>query len=89
MGSDHGQAAIIDEQLRKGTPLFDARLSEEKVVAILAHMAEGVGVRKTGRLTGVSNDTVVRYCLRAGAHVQQLISQSSPQSGGTPMLASV
>jgi hypothetical protein len=57
---------------RKGTPLFDTRLPEEKVVAVLAHIAEGVGVRKTGRLTGVTKDTVVRYCVRAGEHAQQL-----------------
>lgn len=57
---------------RKGTPLFDARLPEDKVVAVLAHLAEGVGVRKTGRLTGVSKDTVVRYAVRAGEHAHQL-----------------
>ena len=33
---------------RKGTPLFDTRLPEDKVIAVLAHLAEGVGVRKTG-----------------------------------------
>lgn len=57
---------------RKGTPLFGTRLPEEKVVSILAHIDEGCGVRKTGRLVGVSKDTVMRYCLLAGAHAQQL-----------------
>ena len=57
---------------RKGTPLFDTRLPEEKVVSILAHIAEGRGVRKTGRLVGVSKDTVTRYCLLAGEHAEQL-----------------
>jgi transposase-like protein len=57
---------------RKGTPLFDARLPEDKVVAVLQHVAEGVGVRQTSRLVGVSKDTVVRYGLRAGDHAQQL-----------------
>jgi transposase-like protein len=57
---------------RKGTPLFDSRLPPEKAVAVLAHIAEGVGVRQTGRLVGVSKDTVVRYGLRAGDHAQQL-----------------
>jgi transposase-like protein len=51
---------------RKGTPLFDARLPEDKVVAALQHVAEVVGVRQTSRLVGVSKDTVVRYSLRAG-----------------------
>jgi transposase-like protein len=57
---------------RKGTPLFDARLPEQKVVALLHHVAEGVGVRKTSRLVGVSKDTVVRYSVQAGGHAQQL-----------------
>src|SRR5436190_24357831 len=56
---------------RKGTPLFDTRLPEDKVVAVLAHIAEGCGVRKTGRLVGVNKDTVVRYSLLAGQHAQQ------------------
>jgi LacI family transcriptional regulator len=57
---------------RKGTPLFDARLPAGKVVALLHHVAEGVGVRKTSRLVGVSRDTVARYSARAGGHAQQL-----------------
>ena len=57
---------------RKGTPLFQAQLAEEKVVAVLEHIAEGVGVRKTGRLVGVNKNTVVRYSLLAGEHARQL-----------------
>jgi transposase-like protein len=57
---------------RKGTPLFGSALPEEKVVAVLQHIAEGVGVRKTSRLLGVNKNTVVRYCLLAGDHAQQL-----------------
>jgi transposase-like protein len=57
---------------RKGTPLFGAQLPEGKVVAVLQHIAEGVGVRKTGRLVGVNRNTVVRYCRLAGDHAQQL-----------------
>ena len=57
---------------RKGTPLFGSALPEEKVVAVLRHIAEGVGVRKTSRLLGVNKNTVVRYCLLAGDHAQQL-----------------
>jgi transposase-like protein len=55
---------------RKGTPLFDSRLPPEKAVSLLEHIAEGTGVRKTGRLLGVSKDTVVRYSLRAGQHAK-------------------
>ena len=57
---------------RKGTPLFDARLSEEKVVSLLEHIAEGCGVRQTGRLCKVNKNTVVRYRLLAGEHAEQL-----------------
>ena len=57
---------------RKGTPLFDSRLPQDKVVALLHHVAEGVGVRKTSRLVGVSKDTVVRYSVQAGSHAQKL-----------------
>jgi transposase-like protein len=57
---------------RKGTPLFDARLSTEKVTAVLAHVAEGIGTRKTARLTRVHPDTVTRYTRRAGEHAAQL-----------------
>jgi transposase-like protein len=57
---------------RKGTPLFGAQLPEDKVVAVLQHIAEGVGVRKTGRLVGVNRNTVVRYGRLAGDHARQL-----------------
>ena len=57
---------------RKGTPLFGAQLPQDKVVAVLSHIAEGVGVRKTGRLVGVNKNTVVRYCLLAGGHARDL-----------------
>ena len=50
---------------RKGTPLFDSRLPPERVVAILSHVAEGNGTRKTARLTGSLQDTVTRYFRKA------------------------
>jgi len=57
---------------RKGTPLFGARLSEQEAISVLAHIAEGCGVRQTSRLVGVNKNTVVRYSLLAGEHAQQL-----------------
>ena len=57
---------------RKGTPFFGAQLPQDKVVDVLKHIAEGVGVRKTGRLCGVNKNTVVRYGVLAGAHAQKL-----------------
>jgi transposase-like protein len=57
---------------RKGTPLFDARLPANKVLSVLAHVAEGIGTRKTARLVGVHRDTVTRYIRRAGEHAHDL-----------------
>ena len=57
---------------RKGTPLFDSRLPDDKALAVLAHLADGCGVRQTSRLVGVGKNTVVRYSLRAGGHARQL-----------------
>ena len=57
---------------RKGTPLFGSRLPEAKTLDVLAHLADGCGVRQTGRLTGVDKDTVARYAARAGSHARQL-----------------
>src|SRR3954451_8737215 len=57
---------------RKGTPLFDTRLPRDKTLAVLAHLADGCGVRQTGRLGGVHKDTVVRLAKLAVQHAQQL-----------------
>lgn len=67
---------------RKGSALFDTRLPDATVVAVLHHLAEGCGVRQTSRLVGVSTDTVMRYATVAGAHAQQLhdeLVEVSPQ----------
>jgi hypothetical protein len=57
---------------RKGAPLFDTRLPDAEALDILAHLADGCGVRQTARLTGADKDTVARYALRAGTHARQL-----------------
>ena len=57
---------------RQGTALFDCRLPEETALAVLAHLQEGVGIRKTSRLTGVNKNTVIRLALLAGRHSQHL-----------------
>ena len=53
---------------RKGTPLFDCRLPDEKARSVLHHLAEGNGIRQTERLVGVHRDTVVRLAKAAGDH---------------------
>jgi transposase-like protein len=57
---------------RKGTPLFDSRLPDDKALAVLAHLADGCGTRQTSRLVKVGTNTVIRYALRAGGHARQL-----------------
>ena len=51
---------------------FDCRLPEAKAISVLAHLQEGIGIRKTSRLTGVNKNTVVRLALVAGRHAQHL-----------------
>ena len=56
----------------KSTPLFDSRLPRDKLLAVLAHLADGCGVRQTARLVGVGKNTVSRLALRAGQHARRL-----------------
>jgi LacI family transcriptional regulator len=46
---------------RKGSPLLGAELAPEQVGSVLEHVAEGCGVRQTGRLCKVNRNTVGRY----------------------------
>ena len=57
---------------RKGTPPFDARLPPEKVESVLEHVAEGCGVRQTGRLCRANRNTVGRLSRLAGGHARGL-----------------
>ncbi len=71
----------------KGTPLFRSRLALEKQISILEHIVEGCGVRKTGRLTGVNQNTVIRYGKLAGDHAKALHDELvafSPSDEGSP-----
>jgi LacI family transcriptional regulator len=71
---------------RKGTPLFDARLPAEEVESVLEHVAEGCGVRQTGRLCRVAPDTVARYSRIASEHARdahdELVAVSPPDDRG-------
>jgi transposase-like protein len=57
---------------RKGTPLFDTRLPPGQAAAVLKHLADGCGVRQTGRLVGVNKNTVLRLGRQAGGHARRL-----------------
>jgi hypothetical protein len=57
---------------RKGTPLEDSRLPQDKALALLEHLREGCGTRATSRLVKVDKNTVTRYVRLAGPHAQAL-----------------
>jgi transposase-like protein len=60
---------------RAGTPFFRTQLPEEKALSIAQHLVEGTGMRATGRLCGVSLNTVLRLALRAGQHAEAFHEQ--------------
>ena len=57
---------------RKGTPYFNSRLPPETFQSVLDHIAEGCGVRQTGRLCKVDRGTVGRLSRIAGEHAHDL-----------------
>jgi len=57
---------------RKGTPWYQAKLSEATAVAIAQHLAEGDGMRKTARLLGTHHETVIRWNRKLGEHGKAL-----------------
>jgi LacI family transcriptional regulator len=71
---------------REGTPLFDSRLPPEQVESVLEHIAEGCGVRQTGRLCKLNRGTVGRLSRIAGEHARdlhdELVALSPPDARG-------
>ena len=71
---------------RKGTPLFRSHLPPEKATAVLEHVAEGCGVRQTGRLCKVNRGTVGRLSRLAGGQARdlhdELVALSPPHARG-------
>lgn len=71
---------------RKGTPLYRAKLPEDKALSVLQYLQESCGVRQTSRLVGVNKNTVVRLAVIAGEHAQQLHDELvtfSPSDSGS------
>jgi transposase-like protein len=56
----------------RGTFFFGLRTPREKVLTTLKMIAEGGGIRATGRAIGVDKDTVQRWVERAGKHVEEI-----------------
>jgi transposase-like protein len=70
----------------KGTVFYRAHKPREKVISILQHVQEGNGMRQTGRLEHVKEDTVIRYVRVAGRHANAVHQQRvafSPSDPGT------
>lgn len=71
---------------REGTPLFDSRRPPEKVESVLEPIAEGCGVRQTGRLCKVNRGAVGRLSRIAGEHARdlhdELVALSPPDPRG-------
>lgn len=69
---------------RKGTPLFHCKLPNDKAASVLEHIAEGCGVRRTGRLCRVHRNTVARLGRLADEHAlalhNRLVGLSPPNS---------
>lgn len=57
---------------RKGTVWYRSMLPPEKALAIARHLAEGDGIRKTGRLVGTKDETVIRLNRLLGEHGKAL-----------------
>ena len=57
----------------KGTPLANAKLDATVIGQILKATAEGIGVRATGRIVGVSKNATNRVILKVGAHCTKLL----------------
>src|SRR5215203_2096094 len=55
---------------RKGTPLFQSHLPQDKALAVLEHLGDGCGVRQTSRLVKVHQRTVTRLGRLAGEHAK-------------------
>jgi transposase-like protein len=72
----HCATCGTDFSQRANTPLFDLRTSEEKLVSIAEHLADGCGVRATARLCKVSRNTVLRCTLRFGKHAEYFHDQN-------------
>ena len=72
---------------RKGTVFYRAHTALDKVVSNLEHVQEGCGMRQTGRLTKVKEDTVIRYARLAGRHAEKLHEQVVAFSPADPRSA--
>ena len=60
---------------RRGTALFNTKVSEAKASDVIDHLAEGCSVSSTARLTKVCKETVARLLRVAGRHAEHVHDQ--------------
>ncbi len=60
---------------RRGTALFNTKVSEAKAIEVIDHLDEGCSVRSTARLTNVAKETVARLLKVSGRHAQRFHDQ--------------
>ena len=60
---------------RRGTALFNTKVSEAKAVEVIAHLTDGCGVRSTARLTKVCRETVARLLRVSGRQAERVHHQ--------------
>jgi IS1 family transposase/transposase-like protein len=53
---------------RKNTALWNSKIPEEKAVSVAEHLADGCGIKSTGRLVKVDPSTVRRLNQKVGTH---------------------
>jgi transposase-like protein len=55
---------------RRGTPLFQLKTDEQTFYDVIACLAEGNGIRATGRIKNVDKDTVASWLEKASRHIE-------------------
>ena len=64
---------------RKGTALWNTKLSEERAIAVGRQLAEGTSLKGTSRLTHSHRDTVRRLIRKFGEHAERFHNQKAQQ----------
>ena len=78
------RALLSVYQQFQDTTFFQLLTAQRSSLSIVEHVAEGNGMRKTGRLTKVGHFTVRRYTKQVGEHAEQLHDELvafSPKDG--------
>jgi len=60
---------------RKGTALFNTKITERKAISVAEHLAEGVSTKGTSRLVGVSPEAIRRLRSNMGDHARDFHDQ--------------